>query len=330
MKKQMLHVILTAYLALHMVAPLCAAEELTVIPVITSGNTPPQEAYIAYSEMFPGHYTQGASDYTVDGKSVYVLDSTNNAVLRFLDGTFDKSVSLDEYGIFGMYLAAEDGTLYVFANDACVYAIADEKCAMVLDLREYGFPESLDGFFVEDGYLYTANPLAETHTAYRFPLSDEKSPDTFTGTFFDAHTLMTETKDDGQENVRLLTLTDVGTGETRTISVKTETGILLGTQYLGKNEEYCDPSSCEYCFRYYFRTFSAAGTPTRVKETEIYAKQIGTCNRRLQTIDGKIYFLDAKEDAVQLLRLEDRDITGGVADTSVFLHPCTLPVRYRK
>lgn len=292
---------------LHCYAIIESAEHDVLLISSKAGDIRSADIEIAYRKDDEGKI-HGPIDYTMDGEKLFILNNTDNTILQYQEGQLRDTIALNDYGVVGINIAYDHERLYVYGNDQKVYGIREDTCNVLLDLKEYGFPEAVSDFKIIKEYLYIGNPFTQPETTYRFEIMEEEiieNPEIFTGYFADENTLVTEENvGEGAGRKKKITITYIDINECESFLVDTEF-YLDGVRYLGKNHEgnhiiYVIESRERKDFTSVTsETLRIVGTSGKVISIRQLNQQKKYIPRQYRMIQGEIVALNCLDDSVQ-------------------------------
>lgn len=178
----------------------------------------------------------GPEDFAVDGDNVYILNSIDNTVLKFMYG---RLVDIYNVGFAqGIMVAAFGGYVYILRNDFSIMRISSSGVIEIMAIYNIT-SEAVADFMVMGEKVYIVISDITGGTTYEFNFDvmglDINSANNYHGRIFDENTLYEvqlmpfDNKTGGNGNV---IVTDLMKGSTRVILVHTKY-FLSGVQYFG-------------------------------------------------------------------------------------------------
>lgn len=270
-------------------------------PIQTLPSVPESNSALYVTQDMQGNLL-GPSDFSVDGSSVYVLNTANNSIYQYQGNTQVNNIALDAFDVIGTALSVHNGTIYVLNNSLSVSKINNgtEECIGSVQ-EEMDFDNAID-FKATPKYMYVSEPTSEggeTHRYFMDPTSGDLTFDrTINGYMVDENTfyrsrLITETGENaGHECV--ITLLNADGRESETITLHSD-NYIAGAQYLGTNDDgmhivkqydmscYAD-GSCDV-----EETIRTVNKDNSIISCELIKNNVPSMDNPVNVQDGKVY-----------------------------------------
>lgn len=257
----------------------------------------------------------GPEDFAVVGDTVYILNSSDNTVLEFLNGRYMRR----HYVGFmqGIKIAAFGKFLYVLRNDFSILRISDTAVEI---MALYNVPsEAIVDFMAigENIYIVISDTMGGTTYEFSFDIRgiDINSAKKYHGRIFDENTLYTTEifyNENGKGSRGKVTVTDLKSGSTSEIPVNTDFYI-TGIQYFG-----IDTDGITYLKIYEMTTNSVRQAvyesrlqsfdkQLQVRFVRSLSDQYKYVTNQEKSIDGNFYALNNFEHGVEVVMLSKPD-----------------------
>lgn len=252
------------------------------------------------------------------GDDVYILDTSDNTIIKYTKGIVSRVIELDNYGVIGTNIAVYNGDVFVLCTDINVYRISNQGVISNLGIREYLLSEGFSDFRIIDGFLYIC-VAEEDIVTYKFDVRDVDEVNMvlkFTGMVYDNSTIfystpIVEAAKKDKSGIRV-TVTHLDSRETETFDVYSDYGA-FGAQYLGKDEngnnrvlffEIAQNADYTIASASSMRVLDEEDKLIGVRELE---KQVKSVPNQIKVIDGEVYFLNSQSDKVEILGVKEPD-----------------------
>ncbi len=220
----------------------------------------------------------GAEDFTVDGSTIYVLNSSNNTVLKYKDQLLADTIDVDAFGITAILISADNGGLYILGTDLSVVKISDEGTVTSRNYAEFIGDEAITDFIVDEGKMYISTPEGDYDTTYVFDSSSyaaEDAIDIFDGRYFDKGIIYTVDKVGENKSFSNICIVTVFNGDFVDKYTLTSDYLITGAVFLGYDEnknalikviEACSDENYKIVSSETIRTISESGDVIMISE----------------------------------------------------------------
>lgn len=276
---------------------------------ITMGNPDSRNASeLWYSEDMEGNL-YGAEDFAVDGSIIYVLNSSNNTVLKYEEQRLVSTIDVADYDITATMLSADNGNLYILGTDLSVVKITENGTVTTTNYAAFVGDEAVTDFIVDDNTMYISTPEGDYDTTYAFELLSAgrvDGPEIFEGRYFDnGITYIVDKVGDNKSYSKTCTVTVIDGNSEEEYTFHSDYWI-TGAVFLGYDEnqdarikviEVCSDEDYNIVSTETIRTVSSSGDTEMIYEVPAQYKSIINPSK---VIDGELYHLSSYSDAVEL------------------------------
>jgi len=286
-------------------------EDLSVVTV--DFNNSRAKGLISYEKDSEGNIS-GPEDYAIDGRNIYILNSSDNSILKFVDGNLYDKIDIKE--MKALKIACEKGRIYLLGNDGSIMCINEDNINTIIDVDEIE-TAAISDFKVINDVIYIITSEGDFGTTYVIDTKNrEKGMISLAGHIFNNDIiyrveLLPEDNRSVGHRCKVVVM-DMNSGVTKEIILKSNYW-LLGAQFLGYDSEG------DYRLKV-FEMKSDSDFKVEVEETIQIIKEDGEV-KSLRNLDKKfksipnqvkvfgndIYELDNKQDKIQVLNLYEPD-----------------------
>ncbi len=315
-----LHFVLTAVLMFGLFCTnvnFAQASESTdaVVVSIDLNNKLENDNIISYKVDHEGNI-YGPEDFTIDNEDIYLLDSSDNKVIKFTNGkaTYKKLKNK------AVKIASKDKNLFTLNNDLSITKYDELGNDYTYDLDKNIFNEAIVDFRAIDKYIYITTTEGNSGKTYKLNLQNNsdiaETMESFEGRIFDENTTYkTELKHEKGKSVGRsgkITIVDIKTGAEKVIPL-TSKYWLIGAEYLGVD------SKGNYRIKLYemltkedftveveetIRIVKPNGSLIGIKSKEKQKKYISNQNR---VFGNDLYELKNLENSVEIIKVSSPD-----------------------
>ncbi|MDR1066422.1 MAG: hypothetical protein LBL35_03170 [Clostridiales bacterium] len=257
----------------------------------------------------------GPEDFSIDGSDSYLLNSTSNTVLKFVDGSLEDVVELNE--IPAVRIAAGDGDLFVLGSDLTISKFGSDGDGIPAELGGVIENEAVTDFKAINGYLYLTTAEGDWGKTYKIPAGSAYGNigniETIDGKVLDENTTyrVELLPEDGYSvgHACSLTVNDSVTGQTNSALLISDYWV-IGAQLLG-----VDDAADTYTVKFFEMAVNSDYT-TSVDETIRVVSQQGniesirslpaqykSVSGQTKAFDSGIYELNSEENIVEIAEL---------------------------
>ncbi|MDR0445598.1 MAG: hypothetical protein LBH17_00950 [Oscillospiraceae bacterium] len=150
--------------------------DTVIVSVAVTNDPQPGDGLISYRTDSEEN-VYGPADFCIDGADAYILNSTNNTVLKFTDGSLTDTIDLD--GFVGVRIAAYNGDLYILDNNDVIrkHSAAGETRFIGESRIVIGFDAVLS-FDIFDGVIYLTTNGGDSGKIYKIPTEQSAASQT--------------------------------------------------------------------------------------------------------------------------------------------------------
>ncbi len=262
---------------------------------------------ISYKEDVEGNLN-GPEDFTVDNNDIYLLDSTDNKVIKFNNGKVVDTIKLNDKAL---KIASKNKNLYALNIDLTITKYDANGNASSIELDRNKIDEAVVDFQVIDTNLYVATTEGNSGMTYKINEAGELV-DSFEGRIFDENTLyrneLIPEKGKSVGHSCKLTVTDLKTGTEKVLNL-TSKHWLIGAQYLGTDEkgnyrikmfEMMTQNDNTVLVEETVRIVKPNGVLTGIREK---AKQKKSVPNQIKVYKNEVYELNNLENTVEIIKV---------------------------
>lgn len=249
----------------------------------------------------------GPADYVVEGNNVYMLNTATNAIYEYHNDQLLNEISLDEAGVFGIMLSANDKEVYVLSNQLSIEKVTGDGVSNVGNLASVLEMDSVFDFQVKDQHIYVSEPTANGNVTYMLEMNTEtekwEKVKTIAGYMVDETTFYQSelVSDDGRLfghrcNISVM---DQNGNEIDFITLYSD-NYIIGAQYLGTNiagdhiVKQIEMSTVDGLMEETIRTINSEN---EVVNCSHVSEPVDSMLMRIKVIDGTVYQFEMNQKA---------------------------------
>ncbi|PKM93612.1 MAG: hypothetical protein CVU84_14680 [Firmicutes bacterium HGW-Firmicutes-1] len=205
------------------------------------GNDNEKNNLISYKADSEGNIS-GPEDFTMENNDIYILDSTDNKVIKSTNNQVSNIINLHKKAI---KIASNNNNLYTLNNDFSITKYDELGNDSTIELDKNIVDEAIVDFQAIDNYLYITTTEGNSGKTYKINLDADnegiyKSSESFEGRIFDKNTIYRNEliPEEGNSigHSCEMTIQDIQTGSEFSILLTSKHWV-MGAQYLGIDEK---------------------------------------------------------------------------------------------